>query len=554
MGQASDFIGAFFAGMPEGQHILVWTAREQARVSHWGDSVAAAASIAEAEAAKSQNTYFGVGTRRRGKHLVPDKRGEDKDVAYLYGMWVDIDWMSDAHQKQNLPADEDEAYSILEAVPLDPSIVVRSGHGLQAYWLFDEPLPIGLGMDAAKRMTMRWNYTFKRFAQRCGWDVDSVFDLARVMRVPGSRNVKNGGDVAVEIVTFEPDRRYSIYELMDSAIDEDAVPSQLAANSMRAGNLVLNYTAQYNVDKFEALSENNPEFHARWLHKKAPGGDNSMSSYDMSLASMAAYAGWDMQEIVDLLICHRRKYKDLDPNNKEQRFDYLERTARKAWMDAQDSEKREAAKAALVVRPDEAQSKDGDDAPAEDMGTWEALAKVLKIDIRGMKKFLADEPTYRILIGDGEYEMGTIENITSWVRFQNKVATHTGRAIPRFKPQQWADIWSRILMSAVSVSIADGGSAEVLYSDRFAQWMDDQVVLTVDAEVDITDPGHIYKCDGSVYFQLDDFYRWLKLYHHDNVTRGVVAKVLRQMNARPKHISIVRDGKKSSRNMWVYLP
>lgn len=551
MSEATNFINAFFSGMRDGQNILIWTL--PSRTSYWGGSLGAASAIAEAQVSKHQDTYFGVGTRRFGKHITSDERGKDSDVSYLYGMWLDIDMRNEAHAKENLPATDEEALSILEAVPLEPTILVHSGHGYQAHWLFDEPLAIGLGTEAAKRMTMRWNYTFKRFAQRCGWDVDSVFDLARVMRLPGGRNVKHGGDVPVEMIRCEPERRYSIDELMEHCVDDDVLPDVNGTN-LRAGNVVMNYSATYPVDKFEALSENNPDFLARWKHTKPPsGGDQSMSAYDMSLASMAAYAGWSLQEIVDLLICHRRTRKELDPNNKEQRFDYIERTARKAWTDAQDAGKREAAKAALIVTTSESQAEDGD-IPGD--GTpWEAVSKALLIDIRGMTKYLSDEPTYKIQIGDKHYDLGTIENITSWARFQNKIATHTGKAIPKSTSKNWSDYWSRMLMSASVVSIADGGSADMLYEDRFNQWLESQSIVRVNTEVEMGDTGTVFQLRETLYFSLDDFYRWLKLFHHDSAPRGAVAKVLRGMGhgAMPHHITVVRDGKRTTRNMWCYV-
>lgn len=553
MGQATDFLTAFFAGMPVGQNILVWTVNPttQKKISHWGGSIEAAASIAEVESKDPQNVYFGVGTRRYGKHLSSDERGKDTDVAYLYALWIDIDWKSEAHAKENLPADEDEALSILEAVPFEPSILVRSGHGIQAYWLLDSPLSVGLGVEAAKKLTQRWNYTFKKFAARAGWDVDSVYDLARVMRLPGGRNVKNGGDIAVETVHIDTDLRYDLYDLMDAAIAEDAIPSLAPTEIVTGANLALSINAQYNTDKFEALCENNPDFLSRWLHKRPPGTDGSMSSYDMSIAAMAAYAGWSAQEIADLLICHRKKYKDLDTSNKAQRFDYISRTAQKAWLDAQDKEKRDAARLALMVdTPGEQATKE---LPAqEDVTSWEGIATALNIPIKGMIKFIGDEPTYRIVLESGTFDMGGIENITSWSRFQNRIATHIGRAIPMFKGKAWADMWSSMLMRAQPMEIADGGSAGTLYRQRLYDWLLTQTFETVECEMACVETGVVYKIGPTIYFALDDFVRWLKLIHHDSAPRAAVAKALRIIGASPKHIGVERDGKLTTRNVWKY--
>ena len=551
MGQATEFLSAFFAGMPERQNILIWTL--PTRTSYWGGSPQAASPIAELQAKKAQDVYFGVGTRRHGKHITINERGTDADVAMLYGMWLDIDMKSEAHAKENLPETEEEALSILEAVPMQPTILVHSGHGSQAHWLFDEPMIIGLGLDAAKRLTQRWNYTFKKFAARCGWDIDSVFDLARVMRLPGTMNVKHADHpVPVTMVYCDPDRRYSISELMDSAIAEDALPQQ-STQLTTESRLVLNENATYNSDKFEALFTNNQTFADRWMHKKMPGTDSSMSAYDMSIASIAAYAGWSQQEIVDLLISHRRKWKDLDTGNKEQRLTYLSRTAQKVWNDAQNSERRRAAEVdasmVLVVGTDESQDDASNSPDGED--TWAVMRKILRIDITGMSKFTGDEPTYRIHIGADTYDLGSIENITSWSRFQNKIATHTGRAIPAFKGPAWAEIWSRMLMSATVVTIADGGSTTDLYRTRLREWIGVQMLIPTQNIMTMVDCTAVYRLDGQSYFSLDELHKWLKLYHHDPVTRASLAKALRMLKCTPKHISIEADGVKATRNVWV---
>jgi len=90
--------------------------------------------------------------------------------------------------------------------------------------------------------------------------------------------------------------------------------------------LILSPTAEVSLNKHEALCANDPSFIAVWERKKSLK-DSSPSGYDMSLACHAAIAGLNDQEIVDLLIHHRRKHgSDL----KIERFDYYQATISKA--------------------------------------------------------------------------------------------------------------------------------------------------------------------------------------------------------------------------------
>ncbi len=97
-------------------------------------------------------------------------------------LWVDIDppnvtsgglaeWQRAAYQK------------LLAFVP-GPSLVVCSGRGFHAYWLFAEPVRVRDVDDRAHQVVQANRILARRL------DGDAVGDLARVMRVPGTINPK----------------------------------------------------------------------------------------------------------------------------------------------------------------------------------------------------------------------------------------------------------------------------------------------------------------------------------------------------------------------------
>ena len=65
----------------------------------------------------------------------------------------------------------------------------------------------------------------------------------------------------------------------------------------------------------------NGMFARTWNRRRADFEEPDQSAYDASLAAHAIRAGWSDQEIMDLLVAHRRRHgQDLE------RLDYFQRT------------------------------------------------------------------------------------------------------------------------------------------------------------------------------------------------------------------------------------
>lgn len=122
------------------------------------------------------------------------KRGDEFVVSYQIACVVDIDIRSKAHKGDpaKLAADFDEAKSFL---PFTPSLIIHSGYGLHAYYIFDTPIAItDLNREQLKR---RNNLLLDVIRSRAnGIIIDGVGDLPRVMRTPSTFNYKLGKDNA----------------------------------------------------------------------------------------------------------------------------------------------------------------------------------------------------------------------------------------------------------------------------------------------------------------------------------------------------------------------
>ena len=121
-----------------------------------------------------------------------NKRGDETTVSHQTAIVVDIDICSDAHKSDNLAQSFEEAKSFL---PFTPSIIINSGYGLHAYYIWAEPLAItDQNREEIKR---RNNLLIEVVRQKAnGKKIDGVGDLPRILRTPGTFNYKLGKENA----------------------------------------------------------------------------------------------------------------------------------------------------------------------------------------------------------------------------------------------------------------------------------------------------------------------------------------------------------------------
>ncbi|ROO51052.1 hypothetical protein EDC02_5916 [Micromonospora sp. Llam0] len=128
--------------------------------------------------------------------LAPGRRGGATDSASLPALWADLDIAGPGHAEQDLPPDETAARQVITTSGLpDPSIWIHSGGGLYPIWLLDQPwqLTDSDQLDAAKALAKDWQAVIEHAAASHGWRYGrGVGDLARVLRIPGTINRKEG--------------------------------------------------------------------------------------------------------------------------------------------------------------------------------------------------------------------------------------------------------------------------------------------------------------------------------------------------------------------------
>ena len=204
---ALDFFKVLYPEETEG-HTYIWTMPDK-RTQVFGCADAAnltrAAQVAN-DAGK--DVYFSVGVSER--LFRAHERAKAADIVAIPALWVDIDIAGESHAAKELPPDYAAARALLPEM-MDPSLVVHSGHGIHAYYLFRELLDTRTDAErrTAENLLRRLQGVVRTRAVAHGWHVDSVPDLCRVLRVPGTLNRKGGVAAPCMIAEYSEGLRYN---------------------------------------------------------------------------------------------------------------------------------------------------------------------------------------------------------------------------------------------------------------------------------------------------------------------------------------------------------
>ena len=352
---ASAFIRRLFPETPWPGHILIWTLDPytKEKTSHWCASPDEADQeiVQHSTTWSRQNIYIGMGMSdtgaRRGHgpgDLSPRRRllaapAIDKEtgdlrpqpsVHYIPGMWADVDYGDTGHKAGSTKSYAPSLEAVLErlpALPLQPTIIVRSGHGLQLFWLYDRLLDISTDRARAADQQARWiDFLRQTFHP---YDLDSVIDLTRVMRLPGFINNKEPGHPVLVDVTSD-DGPTTTPEAVDALLPPPpdrrrGRSGQGNASGRRPKSLTFDPNAEPDTAVFQASYDVDLGFARTWDGDRPDLSDQSSSGYDMALAIAAAKLRWSEQEIINLLVARRRK-----TDAKTKAAAYYDLTVRKA--------------------------------------------------------------------------------------------------------------------------------------------------------------------------------------------------------------------------------
>ena len=454
-----SFLDLLWGNKPEHLFILVWTLRD--RRSHWFLDVGEAAHAVEGRS--GMDIYVGVGLSP--EDFGPHQRCPAEKIAGIAAMWADIDIQSDAHAKKALPATITDALSIMPA-SMPPTIVVATGNGIHAWWLFKEPLVFDTDKERAKAAgaVHRWQTMLRYNGVNRGWALDRLADLSRVLRVPGTYNFKDPTAPKPVLIHALNDRRYNLSEFEDYLDDlgipgPETQPACIAAGSVEGATgagFVLNLNAEIPDELIRRWAETDSRFRNTWFRQRHDLTDQSQSAYDMSLADFGVDAGLAPQQIVDLIVHHRR----LHNQKPRTRIDYFQRTLSRATSRAsiapailrsgQPAEETlesgtTQTKNDAATDPDDGEVHKPTDALVAKAALCEAISARLGITILRIVKITGAQPTYQIELEQGRIELPSVAKLIDQKSLRLAIASATNKIIATIKPREWGNIAGTML-------------------------------------------------------------------------------------------------------------
>jgi hypothetical protein len=433
MTDAERFFAVLAADLPRDHTVALWT--KAGKRSRYSRSAADAAAVA---AQAGSDVYVGVGflAPGAGRQIGQKRRPSAGQVAGLFGLWLDLDVNGTPDgrggTKTGAAPDREAAIAAASAIAT-PTLLVDSGGGVHAWWLFDQPWVFADEDERlqAASLAQRWQDAHR---SRVRFSIDSTHDLARLLRVPGTLNAKGDPPAPVALIS-DDGSRFALADL-DSFVAD--VATRTSAISHAA--VVLNGKGSVPADKFEALFENNPKFVATWNRARPDFGDDD-SRYDLSIASMTVAAGWADDEIAAAMRDHRRTHSPSDP--KLDRDDYYARTIAKARAQDGASSSNEAAPTTTAVVVEDGEERD-------------ALEYVRKrLDLPTFRRTIkrgSEDAIYDLELEDGTLiRVGFIGDLRSPSKVADAIGDKLGFLPPHYTPGKFRPIANALLAVAVTV-------------------------------------------------------------------------------------------------------
>jgi len=464
--EARIFLEALSASKPDELYLLLWTLPEKR--SHWFQNIDTA--IKFAESLRERDLYVGVGLS--GQDHGATRRCPSNEVAGIFGLWADLDLKSEAHSKTALPATVDDALQILPE-HLPPSFVVRTGNGVHAWWLFREPLIFESEEERrdAGNLALRWQSLLRANAAARGWAFDRLADLARVLRVPGTQNCKDPANLKPVSIHSQTGRRYNPSDFVECLEGQGIPKAEEQERTSRAWKeesaekpLSINPNAVVPEDLLNQYMAD-PRFKKTWLRQRDDLKDQSQSGYDLALANFGLDTRLSEQQVIDLMIHHRR----IHGKQQRTRLDYFQRTISKASK--------------RTDNPGPARSFEGPgeeggnlsprlkpDSPTARALLCEQISNAIGVRVLRIVKIDGQEPTYRLELEATKIGFPSVDKLVGQQSFRMKIASAVDHLVPRIPPKVW-DRVAQMILNALTVE--DGGDesklvgAAKLYVERY---------------------------------------------------------------------------------------
>lgn len=510
------------------QHILIWERYNKS--SSWFKDIPKAIEYVRENA--SHDIYVGCGTSP--KHFGSRGRCPAEQIVGIPGLWLDLDTKHPMHKKQSLPETEEDVQNVLSCFPLAPTLDIHSGHGRQFWWAFKEFWSFESTEQRlqAANLMHRFNIMFRDHSKSLGYELDMTFDLARIMRIPGTMNTKEAGVPKPVSLLACNSERYNVDDLEAymPKIDLPLVAPKMETPVRKGEKFTLDPNAEPPFNKFNVLCDNEPLFRQSWeMKRKFPSGKDSGSEYDMSLATFAFQAGWSWQEVVNLLISFRRtrglRPKTVNENDPASplREQYYTKTLTLASADSQRQQAQE--------QVDDYVNKVGEtiELPPDQRSqeVRKHVSMLLGVPITRICKMMTSPPTYTIETPRGSVTLGGSDHILDQKLLRKHLCDVTDHVLAPVSKDKWFNVAQALISACEEVYVGDDSTTIGIMRRWLRKYFEYRPPIYDVEQAFISEEP--YAWGDNLYLFGPDFRSFLETFHKEKVSAQAMAVMLQEI-------------------------
>lgn len=214
-----------------------------------------------------KNAYFGINPT--GTKHNEHRKASLADVVAVNCLYAEFD-AKDFKNKA-------EILTHIQSLKFQPSILNDSGGGYHGYWLLADTVPVTTVTPDPAIVQHAW-------VRMVGGD-QSVHDLARVLRIPGTLNHKYTPPRPVDIIRFDMSQLYEYADLVAACDAEIRAIQNEATQHVHTGGGGVSLSDQELLDKAMSAPSNGAQFTRLW----AGDHDGDHSAADQALCNLLAF-------------------------------------------------------------------------------------------------------------------------------------------------------------------------------------------------------------------------------------------------------------------------
>lgn len=504
---------------------------------------------------------------RRGAVADPRKRrGYAESTVLMPGVVIDFDLAFEGRSSSRLFGSLEDVEATIARLPIPPTSRVATGGGVHGWWLFREPIDLRKERDVARTVARSWTELVRAEADRAGADLDSTFDFARVMRLPGTKNRKTvHGEAGVPVDVCGdldgPRSNPMDFEAWFGLVSAEMAP---ASTSVVMDGIVLTPDAEPPAGLLEAAFLFSPEFREIWHGARSY---QSQSEADLAIASHTVRMGWPTQEVVNALIAHRRR----NGEKSKLRATYFSTTIGKVHSSILAERGLPAPMSGTMPDLYPVGRQTSQEAPGStptngrvpgrvwehtgQPGVLEAVSRALGLCPEGaivrFQKILGETSSYTIRLADDRVvTLPSSKHLLSFAMFRERWFDGTDRALVPIGKKQWLSIVQGLANAIEHVYLEESSDLVVLMQERLEEFLS-RSSFAEDLTEGCRSRMPWRERGGAIYMHLQPFLQWLEVHAGDKVPRRTVELAMRLAGCQREKVNYeAAEGKRTSRSVY----